>query len=99
MTSQVFFQYLNVQMLQVLLNETTTLNPTNGTSNSTVIDSNLDQEGLLAMVYPVISSLYFNVIFMGLCASLISFTITLIIERAGSRVGGVISSIPTAVGK
>ncbi|EFC42526.1 hypothetical protein NAEGRDRAFT_80387 [Naegleria gruberi] len=97
MTSQVFFQYLNVQMLQVLLNETTTLNPTNGTSNSTVIDSNLDQEGLLAMVYPVISSLYFNVIFMGLCASLISFTITLIIERAGSRVGGVISSIPTAV--
>ncbi|KAF0971748.1 hypothetical protein FDP41_009971 [Naegleria fowleri] len=52
---------------------------------------------LFALLYPVISSVYFNTISMGLCASGISLAITLMIEKWGSRVGGVIGSIPTAV--
>ncbi|KAG2375173.1 hypothetical protein C9374_010177 [Naegleria lovaniensis] len=64
-------------------------------SNSTTVEEGNSM--FATLLYPIISSVYFNTIFMGLCASCISLAITLVIEKWGSRVGGIIGSIPTAV--
>ena len=48
-------------------------------------------------LFVIVRSVPFTVCFMGLLASIIAFSITLIIEKWGASVGGILGSIPTAI--